>query len=324
MRRTTRLAGLALAITFASAVASAQPSEPLGKEEAIKAFKSGRDLVVAGKHAEALPLLTRSFELLPSPNTELLIATAHRATGKKARAAGHYERARDAADAEVAKGAAKYQETAAEARRALDELSKELGVLDILAPSNRRVTVTRAGDDVVTITGSGRVWASPGAVMIELDGGQPPKSVEVTAGTTARVELGAGEAAKPVEPPPVVVDAAGGGIGGVTVAGIIVGGVGLAGIGMFAGFGSSAQSAYDELEQCGCSLAEAETLREDGKRSQLIANASLGIGLGLAAGGLTMILVDVVIGAGAAAPAKAGDTRPILGAGYVGLDVTFR
>jgi hypothetical protein len=271
-------------------------SEPLGKEEAIKAFTKGRDLILAGKQAEALPVLTRSFQLLPSPNTELLIAHAEKGLGRKARAAGHYDHVVVTAQAEIAKGNTKYEETIAEAKRALLELGPSLGVIEITAGPMVKGTVTRSADDVASFAGSARIFAEPGRVTIKPAGG-PEQSVEIAAGQTQKVDLSAIAQTEKPPPPPIEKPAPeekGSGIGGLGIAGIVIGGVGLVGVGVFAGMGSSAQSTYDELVACGCSVEDAEVLREDGKQAQLVANVSLGVGLGLVAGGVTMLIVDLV------------------------------
>lgn len=309
LRSLTAALCLAAAV-FAPAVARAgdpvsPSSEPLGKEEAIKAFTKGRDLILAGKQAEALPVLTRSFQLLPSPNTELLIAHAEKGLGRKARAADHYDHVVVSAQAEIAKGNTKYEETVAEAKRALAELGPGLGVIEIIAAPAMKGTVVRAPDDVASFAGSARIFAEPGTVRVRPAEG-PERPVDITAGQKQTVDLTA--VTEPVKPPPPPIEKpqqeTQGGIGGLGIAGIVIGGVGLVGVGVFAGMGSSAQSTYDELVACGCSLAEAAALREDGKQAQLYANVSLGVGLGLAAGGVTMLIVDLV------SPKKSDETPP--------------
>ncbi len=284
-------------------------SEPLGKEEAIKAFTKGRDLILAGKQAEALPVLTRSFQLLPSPNTELLIAHAEKGLGHKARAADHYDHVAVSAQAEIAKGNTKYEETAAEAKRALAELGPSLGAIEITASPTAKITVIRSAEDVATFIGSARVWAEPGRVTVR-SSDAPEQLVVVTVGETARIDLTvvapATKAPPPMLPlpPPGDTQAEKAVMGPVGIAGIVIGGVGLVGVGVFAGLGSSAQSTYDELVACGCSVSEAAELREDGKQAQLIANVSLGVGVGLVAGGVTMLIVDLV------SPKKSDEATP--------------
>jgi hypothetical protein len=304
-------------------------SEPLGKEEAIKAFTKGRDLILAGKQAEALPVLTRSFQLLPSPNTELLIAHAEKGLGRKARAAGHYLNVATNAQAEVAKGQTKYEETVAEAKRALAELGPSLGVVEITAGPMVKGTVTRSAEDVASFVGSARIFAEPGRVTIKAADG-PEQSVEIAAGKTQKVDLTASAQAEKPPPSPIEKPAPepSGGIGGLGIAGVVIGGVGLVGVGVFAGLGSSASSTYDELVACGCSLEEAAALREDGKQAQLIANVSLGVGLGLVAGGVTMLIVDLV------APKKSDEAPPVArvapmvaidqSGGFAGVSVVLR
>jgi hypothetical protein len=78
---------------------------------------------------------------------------------------------------------------------------------------------------------------------------------------------------------------------------------------MFAGFGISARSTLDGLEECDPHCPNSRREEQDaGKRDQLIANVSVGIGAGLLAAGATAWIVEAALAGGekeAAPPAPA-------------------
>jgi tetratricopeptide (TPR) repeat protein len=295
-----------VAFAVTSMVALEAPADDASRAEAVQLYGQARDLLAKKKAAEALPLLQKSLALLPSPNTELLIAHASRELGRKARAVEFYRRARSSAEAEVAKGQKKYTDTVSDAKQSEEALLSSVATLDVKLPAGTQAVVHRGEGDDVVLESSSLVLVDPGNVRITVSrpSGSEDRNVEVQAGATAVVEFEAvvvstggpppNKTATPVEPSSST-------FGALTIAGGVVGGVGLIGVGLFAGFGLSAKSAYDDLTDCGTECPElnevtAEQLREDGKRDQLIANVSLGIGLGLAAAGVTLIIVDAVTG----------------------------
>ncbi|NUP06904.1 MAG: hypothetical protein HOW73_12700 [Polyangiaceae bacterium] len=295
-----------VAVVWVLSVASPVLADDKSKDEAIELYAKGRDLISEKKPGEALPLLERSLTLLKSPNTELLIAHALKGTGKKARAAEYYRRARINAEAEAAAGQTKYAQTVTEAKRFEEELMKELAVVDVAVPDNGSVTVERTGDEPVVLEKSAQVIVAPGEVRARLSLGESTqeKTVNVAAQGVASISFDAPTKTKPdgtQPPPPPPTEPGGSPFGALTIGGAVVGGVGLVGFGLLAGFGASAQSSYDELEACGTSCPEldaasAEALRDDGEQAALIANVSLGVGIGLVAAGATMIVVDALNG----------------------------
>lgn len=267
---------------------------PPAQESAIELYGKGRDALSLGKPQEALPLLERSYALLNSPNTELLMAHANRDLGRNVEALELYTRAESNARGEVARGQARYVETAEEARRAADGVARLVGTLAVKAPPGARVEIFRRPGDVVVVTGSGRVAVEPGEVRVVVitASGKQDRIALATAGNVTEVALVASAlVAAPFEPPPR--------FGALAIAGGVASGVGLVGLGLFAGFGTSAQATYTRLEECGAACDEidvdqAAELRVDGTRAQTSANASLGVGATLVAGGVVLIIIDAV------------------------------
>jgi hypothetical protein len=317
--RTLRWVALAFALQLS--LASTARGQDTARDAALKDFADGRTLLEKKKPADALPLLERSMASLPSPNTELMIGHCYRDLGRPARAAEAYRAAAARADAELAKGQDKYAQTAADAKRLASEVEATLGSLDVTVPAGASVVVARGADGDVVLTASRAVLVAPGSVTVKLvaPGRSDERAVTVTARASVAVafELGSKEPARPGPQAGAAAATPAGGatFGGLAIAGGVIGGVGLAGLGMFAGFGASASSVYDELETCSptCTVDDATELREQGKRDQLIANASLGVGLGLIATGALLLIVD---GAdGPEKPAAAGMPRLWLAVG---------
>lgn len=291
---------VSLLATPAVVFAQPDPSNP-----AVELYVQGRDLLSAGKPADALPLLERSLSLLPSPNTELLIAHANRDLGKRAKAMDFYERAQASADAGIARGETRYTETSAEARRSKDDLASKVGTVVVSAPARGRFTVYRSAADPVALSGPGQVRVDPGEIRVTFtpDGqsAAQERSVSVVGGQVATVsfEVTEGNTSTPGTP----VAPSGSLVGPLTIGGSVLLGVGLVGVGLFAGFGAVALSKYNELDECGSDgceaypdAAAAEPVRADGDQAVLNANISIGVGAAFLLAGGIMILVDVVNG----------------------------
>ncbi len=278
-------------------------------KRAIQLYTEGRDLLTAGKAADALPKLVESLRLLPSPNTELLIAHARRELGRRAEALETYERVLANAQNEVARGQDRYKGTLEEAKRWIGSLSGELGTVVVTAPEGARIDVSR-GDpkSPATFIGSGRAYAEPGEVRVTMTLGDrtETQTARVGAGTSARVDFSTSTQPAPPgadkQPPPPPKDE--GPV--VSIAGIVLLGGGAVGMAMFAGFGVSARSTLDGLEECTPRCPASRRPEKDaGERDMLIANVSVGIGAGLLAAGATAWIVEAVLAGGEqeAAPA---------------------
>lgn len=323
------LASMLLAIPSAWAQ---EPSTP-----AVELYVQGRDLLSAGKPSEALPMLEKSLALLPSPNTELLIAHANRDLGKRAKAMDYYERAQASADAGIAKGETRYTETSAEARKSKDDLAPKVGTVIVNGPPSGRFTVYRSANDPIALTGPGQVRVDPGDVRITYTpetGATQERTVPVVGGQVATVSFEASSTSNPVLPP-----SPGGGsvVGTLTIAGSVIAGVGLVGVGLFAGFGAVALSKYNDLDACEAlpceeqgykTQADIDDERASGDQDALNANISIGVGSAFLLAGGIMILVDIVNGPDAPGDSGPPPVRPALVVGpgtlYAGVIGDFQ
>ncbi len=304
-------------IALDAAVARADGGESAadGSSRAVELYAEGRDLLRAGRAADALPKLVDSLGLLASPNTELLIAHARREIGLRVEAQETYERVQRAAAAEVARGQSRYLDTEQEATRWLNELSASLGRVSVEAPAEATVEVARGGSKApATFRGSGSAWSEPGDVTVTMRGKdqEQRRTVRVGPGTTVRLDFTSPAVTEPPPEPPPPPD--GGPV--VSVPGVVLLGVGLAGVGMFAGFAVSARSKLDELEACTPACPESKRdVHDTGKRDQLIANVSIGVGAAALAAGATIWIVEAVLDAEPAPAAKAGVSLRGIGLG---------
>lgn len=294
------LAALALPAAVASSAHAQRSGAPDASQRAVQLYTEGRDLLTAGKAAVALPKLLESLELLPSPNTELLIAHGKRELGRRAEALETYERVQKSAESEVSQGQERYQGTAEEAKRWIATLSRELGTVDVAAPDRARIEIKRGSRDAAaTFTGSGRAYAEPGEVRVTMRLGErvETKDALVAKATSARVEFtSSAQGAPPPQDKPAPTTEEG---PVVSIAGIVLLSGGVVGMAMFAGFGISARSTLDGLEQCDPRCPDSRREEVDaGKRDQLIANVSVGIGAGLLAAGATAWIVEAVMAGG--------------------------
>lgn len=293
----------------------------------MKLYLHGRTLLSQGKLDEALSELEASVELMPSPNTELLVAHALRQLGRKADAMQHYEHVIADAAARVRQGEKRYQPTLEEAGRWSASLRAELGQLVIVVRAAAQdVRVLVDGAEVKGERDEGarllrvRRWHDPGKAEVTVragEGAELVRTVPVEAGQTADLELeaprpsAAGQPGGTDEPALEQGDEAGGELPMPPLASWIAAGVGVVGFAFFAGFGASSASRASTLDECAprCTAA----LREDadtGKTYQTVANVSVVIGaVGLAAAG-TIWLVDALSGGEPTDGASAGDAEP--------------
>jgi hypothetical protein len=280
------LAVLSLATTgFA---ADPEPS-PSAIDEARGHFAEGSAHYQAKRYAEALASLGRSYKLVESPNTELLLARSMRALGRGGEALASFEHAEADARRRVAQGETKYAPTADAAAQEASKLRSELGTVKIhvARPSGSAVQVN-GRPLALSPSGDATVVHEPGTISVvfrEASGAVQRQSVTVLAGSSVQLDF-AGEAVPPPgalnDPPPPVEDKPSGGTPWTVPAAWVAGGVTLAGLGTFIGFGLSSQSTYDDLvKRCGpadCGAAE-RAEAESGRGAQTLANVGLGVGI---------------------------------------------
>ncbi len=259
---------------------------PSDVEEARTLMVDGNAQLHAGKAAEALEKLERSFALVPSPNTELLVARALRELGRRVDAARAFEHAEQEARRRALAGEVKYGQTEAAAHTEGASVRAQLGTLRVHVARPDRMALRVDGKDVPLATdGDTALLHEPGRAEIVVREGETEQKqvVTVVAGTTIQMEF-AGNGAKPaapvfrevtprpVEPAPTR---------WTLPAALVAGGVTLLGGGTFAFFGSRSESTWDDLSRrCGPSFCgPAERADADAaKTDQTVANVGLVVG----------------------------------------------
>lgn len=307
------------------------------EKEATRLFLKGSKLFVARRYAEALDDLRASYRLVPSPNSALLVARCLRALGRPVEAAATY--ASVEADATRRAGEdASYAHTAAAAASEGAQVRATLGSVSVHVARARPHTRVDVDGEPVTLddtTRSALVWHEPGTANVRVvspSGAEEVRAVAVRAGGDARVELDGdvrapgerseepasggpppssaqtttpppGRAPAPTPPPngegaPESAASRTSADWTLPAAGI-AGGVALVGIAVFAGFGASSHSTYENLrDRCGPhACGDAERADADlGMKNQRIANAGLVVGLVGAAAAGTLLVVHFASG----------------------------
>jgi len=326
---------LAWLAPMSASVAHAQPANAAGTNaHAIELYAEGRNLLSAKRPADALPKLVESLSLLPSPNTELLIAHAHRELGHRATAFRTYVHVAETAAQEIAKGADKYKTSLDEARRWQDELRPQIGVVVIDGPTALEVEIVTSTDPAPVHAKSGEeVWVDPGDVVVRTLAPAPEEQhVTVSAAQVAHVSVSAPAidvaTTGPVQPPPPTPTPEDASSTVVSVPGIVVGAVGVAALIVAAGTGGAALSLKSDLEACNVGDPCAATFEDDKSRGatlQLVTNAMIGVGAGLVAAGATIWIIDAATSGGSDETRSAWIVAPVFddagrpaGAGFFG------
>lgn len=295
------VAALAAALVGHAGVASARGAsvdEATSEQstEASDKYRAGTEAFETGKLGEALALFEKSYDVVASPNSHLMIARTLSKMNRYAEAYSAIEATIAEADAAASKSD-KYKKTAQMARVERDELTKKVGFVVVSLPSTLTV-----GSETVKSPDMGRVVVPPGKneVVLRLPGGEETRAtVEVSAGDVKRVDLGipVARASEPApapapECPPSRTVHDSGGIDQRTLA-YVAGGVGVVGLATFGVFGLLNNRKYDDLEaRCpgGVCPREASEDAETGRQYQTIANVGLGAGaLGLVTGAVLFL-----------------------------------
>jgi hypothetical protein len=345
-------AGLLLGDLAAPTAARAQASEgSADADQARSLLKQGSSLYLARKYEEALDALKRSYDIVRSPNSALLIARCLRELGRPVEAQEMFAAAEVEAKRRATEGSPKYAQTAESAKAEGAAVRSALGSLRIRiegVEEGPKVEIDGAAIDVPP-EGDLVVWHAPGEVNVTLrsaSGLEQKQTVTVRAGAEVAMGFGRPEpppvpeplpSARPVTPDPqarvethagdaLPPSSAPAGGGWAKPAAFVFGAVTLVGAGMFAGFGLASHSEWQTLwNTCGSShtcgsgqLSQAQT----GKNEQIVANASL---IGGCATGVATIVFAVVAASG---PAPAGPKsqsrwRPVIGATSLGVAGEF-
>jgi serine/threonine-protein kinase len=327
------LAGAAALGVFTAALPGTARAQGAGEEAAAEAlFKQGRDLMNAGKFAEACPKLAESERLDPATGTLLNLATCYERNGQLASAWVTYKEAASASQK------ANEEERVQLARRKAAELEPKLPMLTVVVPaaSDRPdLEIKRDGNVIgrpawgtpipvdpgphaVDATASGR---KPWHGQVTVDGPAAQASLEVPvleAGPAPEAPPVAAPApalaAAPVPPPPPSNGT------GQRVIGAIIGGVGVVGVALGAVFGAMAKSDNDDAgKQCLTDTActpQALTLTTSAKHEATGSTVGFIAGGALLATGVVVFLTAPHAGA---TPTTGLGVSPLVGEGAAGL-----
>jgi len=295
-------------------------------------YRSGVSANKAGDKRKALAEFRKSYGVVRSPNSRLLIVRMLVEMGRDLEGYREALELVEEADGAAAEDAAKYQATADAAREELASVRSRIALVTVIVPSG-----TPAGSVVVNgVALDPADWGRPVpmeagelvAVLTTADG-EVTKTAAAAGGGEVEISLapaatGQNAPSQPSEPED------GGGYKGPdrVMLAVIAGGVGALGILNFGIFGMLANERFARLEtgcepdprHCDRSL---EQLAEDGDDFQTLANVSLALGaLGFSAGA-AFILWDTLDDDGAGD--AAGSTRPVvtLGPGTVTISGRF-
>jgi hypothetical protein len=245
---------------------------------ALKAFD-------AKKFEEALELLRESFNIVASPNSQLVIAHTLVQLGRELDAYRELEAAMKLAR-ELSKVDKKYEKTVESAQKELDELSRKLALV-VVKPS----TEVTLGDQKIAHSDWGRpLPVLPGKlqVVVKHEGGEEvTQELELAAGNETEISTAPPPPPPPpavAKPPPVVAPSPHPKPEPDTVhkrtLAYITGAVGLVGVGTFATFIALDSSSDDELS-CTAGVCPQATVDSAATNSSYQTLAFVGLGVGL-------------------------------------------
>lgn len=286
---------------LASPTAAAQPqpsADDSNRSRALELYEEGSRLLQHGDPKASLAPLETSMDLLPSPNTELLLGHALRQLGDKALALTRYAHVRAGATARIERGETRFAPTLADAERWIAKLSPEVADLTVnVTGAPRDAVLMVRGRRLRWLDGSSgsvrtaRTYEEPGVADIEIrvSGRSVARTnVELTKGVARLVTLDAGDTSSSPEP----VEDTDGGIAPPPIAAWVAGSIGVGGMLSFAVAGGVALDKANELDACAprCDPndLDAQSARDTGETAALVANVSVGVG---AAGVLTGALL---------------------------------
>ena len=289
-------------LSSASLAAATTPVEEASEADEAAAREA---YIEAKKHYDALEReaalsgFQRSYAVVASPNSQLMIARVLDRLGRHVHAfeamrATMREAERvSALSPELAK---KYKKTLDTATALTAELRHKVGLVSIVlvgAANREGAQVTLNGNAVDSVDEP--VIVFPGRVVIAVQNrfGRGEVSAEVAGGRDVRVEI---EVPGPAPlPPPLPLQTSDDGVRATTVLAFGSAGIGVAGFAVFAVFGALTIDAFDTLEQS-CPLsrcpATSQPDLEDGQTYQAVANVGLVVGVAGAIASVALFLFD--------------------------------
>lgn len=202
-----------LAVSLASASTSTQlvfvrdahaQAMDADTKEAKKLFEEGVALYKTGKYEEARVKFKAAYGLKKRPSIIINLANAEMQTKRPLDAAAHYREVLGMADAKP--------DDKEDAKNGLNEVRKQLAVIQIDAPAGSTVTVDGEAKGTTPIEGGIEVLPGAHTVVVKVAGKDITEKVSPNAGGSITVK--ANKAAEPVTPPPVTPPPTGTGGGG--------------------------------------------------------------------------------------------------------------
>jgi serine/threonine-protein kinase len=327
--RTLAAAALVAAVCLASGPVRAQSASDQATAEAL--FKQARELMTAGRYAEACPKLAESQRLDPSAGTLLNLATCYERNGQLASAWVTYKEAATAAQR------ANEPDRAKLARSKVGELEPKLATLTITLAAGADLpdlVVKRDGEAVGRPAWGAPIPVDPGTHVVEATaaGRKPWKSHTDVSGSGAKatIEVPLLEPEAPPAAPQTGTSAttpplpssppqpASPGSTQRLIAGII-GGVGIAGIGVGAAFGVIAKSHLNDANgHCQTPACDPTGLSavHDARNAATISTIAFAAGGAVLAGGIVLYLT-----APRSAPAAGLVVAPVAAPSFAGLSL---
>jgi hypothetical protein len=252
--------GVALSALVALAPAVVRAQNATDEATAAALFKQGRELMTAGKYADACPKLAESQRLDPGAGTLLNLATCYEKNGQIASAWTTYQDAATAAQQANEAGRVKA------ARAKVAELEAKLPTLVIVVPAatdRPDLEVKRDGTVVARPAWGTPIAVDPGPHTVDASApGRAPWHGQATVdGPSAKVSIEVPPLAEtapapappsatppsPAPPPPAPAPAPSSPGSTQRLLGVIVGGVGIVGVGVGSVFGLLAMSQNNSI-----------------------------------------------------------------------------
>ena len=269
-------------------VTSLARAEPTKEEqaEAKTLLVDGSNLFKQERYEDALAKLERSYELVPSPNSALMIARCLVKLDRPVQAYEHFQRAEREASTRLEEQP-RYRPTLEAAKSEGQAVRDTLGSVVVRVSDAPPGTVVELqGKKQPLEQGEATLLGKPGPAELVVrtpDGKTIARSVELQAGGEATLSIVMERPKKRSKPPPPEKKP----LPWQAVAALAAGGVAVVAFGLSIGFGVHGTQIYNRLErECAprCGPEHAEDI-EEGERAGIVANVSLAIGLvGVATG----------------------------------------
>lgn len=258
------------------------------ENEANALYTKAGELTKQGKCQDAIPFLERSYALVPSPNSLLLLGRCLREGGRIEEAWRRLEASLGKSEELIAAGELRYSATATSARDELTQLRKITGSLVVkdVAPGAH---VEVYGMRIDPMNGVARARVRTGETRIAIvdpatRGANERRVVEIRAEQTTEISIARPSVLEPPKPTPnpeqPPKNTAPPPPRWVMPAAVTSGVVGAIGLGAFGFFGLRSSSVRDDLDRCSPSCPD--SLRDDATRAsreQTYANVGLGVGI---------------------------------------------